>query len=86
MFAESQPKLTIENVNPVVAFVGAEVGFGLVARRREYELVRLDSSDSLSERDDRGSVLALDWAEGDQRVPGRRRIDEVVEGDTVRAG
>jgi hypothetical protein len=82
---EYEAERSVEDVGPVVALVGAQVGFGVVASGREDELVGLDSSGPAGQRQDDRAVAAGDGAQIDAGVAGRRRIDEIVECDPVGA-
>ena len=85
VLAEDQAERAVEDVDPVIALVGAQVGLGVVASGREDELVGLDSAGSAGERQDDRAVAAGDRAQVDAGVAGGRRVDELVEGDPVGA-
>jgi SAM-dependent methyltransferase len=86
VFPEYKAERPVEYIGPVVALVGAQVGFGVVASGREDELVRLDSPGPAGQRQDDRAVAAGDGAQVDAGVAGRRRIDELVDCDPVGAG
>ena len=85
MLAEDETERAVEAVDPVVALVGAQVGLGLVVPRRKDELVRLDASRPPGEGEDDRTVAARDGSKVDPGVAGGGRVDELVQGDAVRA-
>src|ERR1035438_7459762 len=85
VFPEYKAERSVEDIDPVVTLVGAQVGFGVVASGREDELVGLDSSGPTGQRQDDRAVAAGDGTQIDAGVAGRRRIDELVERDPVGA-
>jgi hypothetical protein len=86
VLAEDQAESAVEDVNPVVALMRAQVRFLVVAADGEDELVRLDAAGPAGQGDDRRSVTAANGAQVDAGVPGGRRVDEFVEGDAVGTG
>jgi hypothetical protein len=83
VFREYKAERSVEDIDPVVTLVGAQVGLGVVASGREDELVGLDSSGPTGQRQDDRAVAAGNGTQIDAWVAGRRRIDELVECDPV---
>src|SRR5258706_1065792 len=85
VLAEDKAQRAVEDVDPVVALVGAQVRFAVVVPGREDELVGLDASGPAGQGQDGRSVAAGDGAQVDAGIAGWWRVDELVESDAVGA-
>lgn len=85
VLSEDEAEGAVQDVDPVVALVGAEVRLGIVTAGGEHEFVGLDTTRSAGQRQDDGAVGAGDGPEHDAGVAGGRGVHEVVEGDSVEA-
>lgn len=83
---ENEAESSVEDVDPVVALMGAQVRHSVVVTRREDELEGLDATRPAGQGQDDRPVVAVDRAQVDARVPGGRRVDELIEGEAVRTG
>jgi len=68
LVAEHESEPAGQDVDPVVAFMGAQVGLGAVGS--QDELVGLDTAGVAGEWDDRGAVTVLDRPQVDTRIAG----------------
>jgi hypothetical protein len=73
---ESEP--AIEDVDPLVAFMGLQICSSPALAGFDDQLVRLDAAGTAGERE-HGHAVALDGAEVDSGIPCGRRIDQLVQ-------
>ena len=66
VFAEDESQHAVEDIHPVIAVVGAKIGFSPV--RAEHELVGLDTAGVAGQRNDRRPVTTLNRAQVDAWV------------------
>ena len=82
--SEHHPEPSVEHVQPLISLVGLRIG--LAPRPRlDNQLVRLNAAGPPGQRDHRHAVPGH-RAHVNARVPGRRRVDKLVERDAVCPG
>ena len=77
---EDQPQLAAQDVQPLVALVGAKIRFA--GFRRDHHLPRMHAARLLRQRHD-GATATLLWSQPDPRIPDLGGVHELVEGDAM---
>ncbi len=80
VLAEDEPQSAVEDECPVVALMGAQIGFSVVSTCGKDELVRLNASGAPGQREDGPTIPGWERAKVDARIPGRGCVDELVQG------